>query len=97
MKASRTDHFGMPIIALKGALNTTTRDQLMGLLRTALTASHSSIVVDLSEITAMDTTAAHCLLNAQRELERQNRRLRLLDPSPHAGASLRLAARNQAA
>lgn len=88
MKVNRTDRFGMPILCLQGTLDDSTRRELENLLKPALSA-YASVVVDLSGVTAMDTEAARWLLATQRDLQRQKRRLRLLDPSPKADACLR--------
>jgi anti-sigma B factor antagonist len=69
------------ILHLSGALDLDTVSRL-GLQLDELVRQEGGgeVTIDASELTFIDSTGLHVLINAQRRLTRQGRRLRVIDP-----------------
>jgi len=77
-------------IAVGGELDILTTPQLRAALERAA-GQRRHVVLDLAEVTFIDSTALHALLNAERALAAGGRQLRLENPSPIVTRALTLA------
>jgi anti-sigma B factor antagonist len=72
------------VIAVKGEIDAATADTL----ERALTATHSitcrTVVVDLAEVSFIDSSGLHALLIGRRDLARDDVRLVICNPQPQA-------------
>lgn len=70
------------VIALRGELDVATVPEFGDALREAIDRGHTALVVDLTQLTFLDSTGLMMLLNALRRLMRQNGRLALACANP---------------
>lgn len=63
------------VVAARGEIDVTTAHLLADGLRTAVQHGRGPVVVDLCEVSFMDSSALHVLLNGLRRLTREGRRL----------------------
>jgi anti-sigma B factor antagonist len=68
------------VLQAKGFLDLSTRLKLSGALNEAVTSEDGTVVVDLCEVTFLDSTGLGVLMNALRRLTRQQRDLRIVCP-----------------
>jgi anti-sigma B factor antagonist len=82
---------GTTVIEVAGEADLATASQLRDALAQAYEADEADVVVDLSRVTMLDSTALATLLNALRRMRRSRRELRVAAASPAATRVLRLA------
>lgn len=70
------------VIALSGELDVATVSQLDDALREAIAGGHTALVVDLVELTFLDSTGLMVLLNGFRRIRRKDGRLVLACTNP---------------
>jgi anti-sigma B factor antagonist len=75
-------HDDATTIAISGELDLASVDQLRDAIRAAEESSRRSIVLDLSELSFMDSTGLSALLGARKRASENNHQLRFL-PSRH--------------
>lgn len=80
------------LIALSGEADVTNSDQLRDLLDTEIAKQPDHVVVDLSGLSFMDSSALHALLRANRALDRVGGVLSLVAPQEPVARMLSLTA-----
>ena len=78
-----------PVVSLAGVIDLASRDEIWERLATLLDGTQEGLLVDLREVTFMDSRGLGILLRA-REALGQGRCVTLLDPPPAVRRSLRL-------
>jgi anti-sigma B factor antagonist len=73
---------GTHVLALRGELDVATVDDFRNALHRAIEHEANNIVVDLSEVTFIDSTGLMTLLNALRRLVRRDGRLAIVCSNP---------------
>ncbi len=71
---------GAVVLSAQGYLDLSTRLKLSTALNEEVTAGSAGVVVDMCEVTFMDSTGLGVLMNALRRLTRQGRDLRVVCP-----------------
>ncbi len=66
------------MLAARGELDALTAPRFGARIGELVRTSNRDLIVDLSGVTFIDSTGLHVLLNAQRRLTRQSRRLRVI-------------------
>jgi anti-sigma B factor antagonist len=80
LSIAREDAEDAVVLHAKGFLDLSTRLKLSNVLNDAVTANDGPVVVDLCEVTFLDSTGLGVLMNALRRLTRQQRELRIVCP-----------------
>jgi anti-sigma B factor antagonist len=78
------------VIALSGEADVTNSDQLRGLLDTEVDKQPRLLIIDLSGLRFMDSSALHALLRANRALSHQGGVFSLVGPQEAVARMLRL-------
>lgn len=93
----RNDQFGLPILKLNGALDFGRCPELLAAIQEGLQGNGRALAIDVSRVTSVDLSGAFLLVTVQRHLQRQGKRLIVLDPSASVRRALHTAARRLAA
>ncbi len=72
------DRQGRPVLAVRGELDALTTPEFGSEIGELVRGTSTDVVIDLSDATFIDSSGLHVLLNAQRRLTRQGRRLRVV-------------------
>jgi anti-anti-sigma factor len=80
------------LLSLSGEADVTNSDQLRDLLDTEVAKQPSHLIIDMSGLRFMDSSALHALLRANRALDRQGGVLSLVAPQKAVARMLRLTA-----
>jgi anti-anti-sigma factor len=80
------------LLALSGEADITNSDQLRDLLDTEVAKQPSHLIIDMSGLRFMDSSALHALLRTNRALDRQGGVLSLVAPQEAVARMLRLTA-----
>jgi anti-sigma B factor antagonist len=83
------------LLTLAGEIDVTNSDELRGMLETAVSEGARTLVVDLSGVSFMDSSALHALLQVTRMLHRQQGVLSVVSPQGVVDRLLRLCAADQ--
>lgn len=83
------------VIALTGEADATTSDQLREVLDAEISKRPGTVVLDLTGLRFIDSTALHVVLRANRELDRHGCALTLAGPPGPVAKVLRLTATDQ--
>jgi anti-sigma B factor antagonist len=86
---------GYTIVELAGEVDATNSDELYGVLESAVLGLPRLLVVDLSALTFMDSTALRMLLRSSRELDQQGGVLALASPQLPVARVLQLTRADQ--
>jgi anti-sigma B factor antagonist len=71
------------VICVRGELDVLSAPQLAAQLDEVVRAGGDGVIVDLRQTSFIDSTALHVLINSQRRLTRQSRKLTVIaDPGP---------------
>ena len=82
-------------LRLQGELDVATADQLRNALATAMVSDATKVVLDLADLTFMDSTGLAAVLTASRWAESEGRCLRLRNPTRCVRKLLRLSGFDQ--
>ena len=83
------------LVEVGGEADVTNSDELHRLLEGEAAAQPRMLIVDLSGLRFMDSSALHALLRVNRSLDRQGGVLALVSPQPAVAKMLRLTAADQ--
>lgn len=65
------------VLAVRGELDLMTAPRFGAMIGECVRSGHGNVLVDLTQLSFIDSTGLHVLLNAQRRLTRQSRRLKV--------------------
>lgn len=89
----RNDQFGLPILRPHGIVDFGRCPELLAAIQEGLQGAGRALAIDASRVTSMDLSGAILLLTVQQHLQRQGKRLIVLDPSAAVRRALHSAAR----
>jgi anti-sigma B factor antagonist len=78
------------LIAVGGEADVTNRDDLKGVLDAEVSQQPDTLILDLSGLRFMDSSALHVILQANRSLDRHGGVMALVAPQPAVAKMLRL-------
>jgi len=78
------------LVAITGEADVTNRDELRGILDAEVAQEPGTLILELSGLRFMDSSALHALLRVNRSMDRQGGVLALVSPQPAVAKILRL-------
>jgi len=90
VRARESDDQPYTLVEITGEADVTNTDELRRLLDEEVAQQPRTLIIDLSGLRFMDSSALHALLRANRSLDRQGGVLALVSPQAAVGKILRL-------